>query len=71
MIQKVYENHSYIYAIKLNNITEGKKDKNNEISLDEAIALQVFLNLSRTDYYCLKSYADSLEHLFLPLYYKV
>ena len=45
MIQKVYENHSYIYAIKLNNITEGKKDKNNEISLDEAIALQVFLNL--------------------------
>ena len=71
VIQKVFENHSDIYAIKLNNIIEGKKDKNNEISLDEATALQVFLNLSRTDYYDLKAYTDSLGHNFLPPYYKV
>ena len=71
MIQKVYENHSYIYAIKLNNIIEGKKYKNNEISLDEPIALQVFLNLSRTDYYYLTAYTVSLGHNFSSPYYKV
>ena len=51
--------------------TEGIKDKSNEISLDDAVAFQVFHNLSSTEYQDIKTYTDNLGRNFLPPYYKV
>ena len=66
VIEKTFKSQSDKLPIKLNNIVENKKTKENIIPCDQAAALIVYLNLTRREYQCLKNFTDNLGIGFLP-----
>ena len=66
VIEQTFKNHSDKVAVKLNNVLENKKTKENIIPCEQAAALTVYLNLTRRNYQCLKNFTDNLGLGFLP-----
>ena len=66
VIEKTFKSQGDKLATKLNNVVENKKTKENIIPCEQAVALQVYLNLTRREYQCLKNFTDNLGIGFLP-----
>ena len=68
VIEQTFKNDKV--AEKLNNVLQNKKTKKDIIPCDQAAALQVYLNLTRREYQCLKNFTDNLNLDFLPTWKK-
>ena len=70
VIEQTYYKHSDKVANLLNDVLEGKKNDRNIISPEEAAALQVYLNMSKSTYQSLKNFADNKGVHFFPTWKK-
>ena len=70
VIEQIYYNKSEKVADKLDKVLKKQKIEENIISCEEAAALQVYLNLTKSTYQILKNFTDNKGFHFLPTWKK-
>ena len=58
LIQRIYDSPDENEAIKLHNVLDGKKSKDDEISPQKAAAYQVYVGMSKEKYLSTKKTTD-------------
>ena len=58
LIQRIYDSPDENEAIKLHNVLDGKKSKDDEISPEKAAAYQVYVGMSQEKYLATKKTTD-------------